>query len=83
MVLSSEVTGFLASRLWASINDDEPASPVKRLERPVQNGPGMQKFVVSVRHKDRIDLPFWQMRVVRVTVNNVNVALMAQACSDS
>ena len=82
MVLSFEFTGFFLSRPWASVDDDEPASRVKRPERPIQNGPGMREFVVSIRHENRIYPPFCQMWVIRLTVDNVDVTLMAQKCSD-
>ena len=82
MVLHFEFTGFFLARQRASIDDDQPASRVKRVERPIQNGPGMYKLVVGVRHKDSIDLTFGQMRVVRLTVNNLNVTPMAQKGSD-
>ena len=42
----------------------------------------MREFVVSVGHEDSVKAPFWQMRVVWVTVNNVDIPLMVQKCSD-
>ena len=75
-------TGLLVGRQRTSIDDDEPASWVKRPEHVIQNGSGMHELVVGVGYEDGVNLPFWQMQVVCVSVNNMNVALMAQECSD-
>ena len=59
MVPSFDFTGFFISWQRTSIDDDEAASWVKRLEHPIKNGPGMHEFVVSVRYEDGINLSFW------------------------
>lgn len=82
MALRFEFAGFFLARRGRSIDDDQPAPRVKRLKRPIQNDPGMSELVISVRHQDSIDPAFRQMRVVRLTVNNLNVTPMAQEGSD-
>jgi hypothetical protein len=71
-------TRLLVGWQRASIDDDKPASWVKRLEHVIQNDSGMHEFVVSVGYEDGVNLPFLQMRVVLLAVNNVDVALMVQ-----
>ncbi len=80
VVPRSEFTGLFVSWQRTSIDDDEPTSWVKRLEHAIQNGSGVHEFVVRVGHEDCVNLPFWQVRIVLVTVNNVNVMLMAKEC---
>lgn len=77
-----ESAGFFLARQRVSIEDNQSAPWVKCLEGPLQNGPGMHELVVGVRHKHSIELAFLQMRVVRLTVKNLNVPLMAQEGSD-
>ena len=48
---------------------------MKRLEHAIQNSPGMHEFVVTIRYEDGIYLPFCQVWVIRIAVNNVNVTL--------
>jgi hypothetical protein len=38
----------------------------------------MREFVVRVRDEHGINLPFWQVRVVWVSENNLNIILLAQ-----
>jgi hypothetical protein len=82
VVLRFRFTGLLVGWQRTSIDNDESASWVKRLEHAIQNGSGVHEFVISVCDKDGINLPFWQTRVFWVTVNNMNVTPMTQACSD-
>jgi phosphodiesterase/alkaline phosphatase D-like protein len=42
----------------------------------------MHQLMIGVRHKDRIELAFGQMRAVRLTVDDLGVTLMAQEGSD-
>ena len=78
MVTMFKFTGLLVGGQGTPIDDDDPASLVKRVEYVIENGSRMPKFVVSVGDEDGVNLPFRQMRVVLITVNNVNIASMVQ-----
>ena len=82
VVRRSDFTGFSVSRHRTTIDDDEPASGVKRQEQLIQNRSGVHEFVVSIGYENGVNPPSRQMRVVLLTSNNVHVALMVQSCSD-
>ena len=52
MVSSFKFIGLLIGRQRTSIDDDDPASWVKRMEHVIQNGSGMHEFVVSIGNED-------------------------------
>jgi hypothetical protein len=60
--------GLLTGRQRTPIHEDQPASSMKGMERVIQNGSGMHKFVVGVGYEDGVNLAFRQMRVVLVAL---------------